>query len=309
MRAWLLQKSGDRHPGEILREYLEKGEHLIVPGVFNPLVGIMARRTGFKAIYISGAAFSASLGLPDLGLFTLSELVEFTSSVVKASGLPAIVDADTGFGEALNVVRTVRELESAGAAAIQLEDQVLPKKCGHLSGKRLVPTEEMVQKIKAAKAVSKHSLIIARTDARGVYGMEEALQRARAYVEAGADIIFPEALTSQEEFATFARELNGVPLLANMTEFGKTPYIPAKTFFELGYQIVIFPVTTLRIALKAVQNALTTLKESGTQQSILDQMLTRQELYDLINYYDYETFDQQLTKETPKSESHEQQYS
>ncbi len=306
MGAWLLQKTADKHPGDVLREYLSNGDHLIVPGVFNPLTGIMAYREGFKAIYISGAAFSASLGLPDLGLFTLSELVDFTASVVKASGLPAIVDADTGFGEALNVVRTVRELEWAGAAAIQLEDQVLPKKCGHLSGKRLVPSYEMVQKIKAAKSVAKHTLIIARTDARGVYGMKEALERAKAYVEAGADIIFPEALTTEEEFAEFARELKGVPLLANMTEFGKTPYIPASKFFELGYQIVIFPVTTLRMALKAVQTALTTIKEMGTQQSILDQMLTRKDLYEIINYYDYESFDQKLTQETLKLESHEQ---
>ncbi|NPA34549.1 MAG: methylisocitrate lyase [Chlorobi bacterium] len=289
-----------------MKEYIKNGEHLVVPGVFNPLTGIMARRKGFKAIYISGAAFSASLGLPDLGLFTLTELVDFTASVVKTSGLPAIVDADTGFGEALNVVRTVRELEWAGAAAIQLEDQVLPKKCGHLSGKRLVPTHEMVQKIKAAKSVARHTLIIARTDARGVYGMKEALDRAKAYVEAGADIIFPEALTSEEEFAGFSKELHGVPLLANMTEFGKTPYIPAHRFFELGYQIVIFPVTTLRMALKSVQTALTTIKEKGTQQSILDQMLTRKELYELIDYYDYESFDQKLTQETSKLESHEQ---
>jgi len=238
------------------------------------------------------------LGLPDLGVFTLDELVKFTKYITDAVDIPVIVDTDTGFGETLNVVRTVREFEAIGASAIQIEDQELPKKCGHLSGKHVVSADEMVKKIRAAVEARRDEnfLIIARTDARGVYGIDEAIWRAQAYVEAGADVIFPEALESREEFERFAREVK-VPLLANMTEFGKTPYITAKEFEEMGYKIVIFPVTTFRVAMKAVRDALIELKEKGTQKGLLDKMITRQEQYEVIHYWDYENWDKELNEE------------
>ena len=284
--SWLVSQTADGNSVEALRKMLSSGDTVVAPGTFNALVALAARRAGFTAGYFSGAAFSASLGLPDVGLFTLDELTTAVRWVVRASGLPLIVDGDTGFGEALNVARTIRELEAAGAAAVHLEDQEMPKRCGHLDGKTLVSPSSMVEKVRAAVAARQCLLVIARTDARGVEGLDAAVARARLYKEAGADVIFPEGLESEAEFLSFAQQVDGM-LLANMTEFGKTPYISAERFRELGYQIVIFPVTTLRVAVHAVEGVLAEIKEKGTQAAWLDRMQTREELYDLIEYDRY----------------------
>ncbi|WP_069806400.1 methylisocitrate lyase [Vulcanisaeta thermophila] len=299
MQSVLLRRD-KRDPREVrawFRERLSKPGIVIAPGAFDAFVALMIQQLGFEAVYVSGAAFSSSLGLPDLGVFTLEELARFTKYITDAVDIPVIVDTDTGFGETLNVVRTVREFESIGAAAIHIEDQELPKKCGHLSGKHVIPADEMVKKIRAAVEARRDEnfLIIARTDARGVYGLEEAIWRAQAYVEAGADVIFPEALESKEEFERFAREVKA-PLLANMTEFGKSPYLTAKEFEEMGYKIVIFPVTTFRVAMKAVRDALIELKEKGTQRDLLSRMLSRQEQYEVIHYWEYEEWDKELNE-------------
>ncbi len=295
MGAWLLQPSPEEPPGAVLRRLLHSEPVVVAPGVFSPLAAVVARRLGFSALYVSGAGFSASLALPDLGVFTLTELAGFVRGVYRACGLPLVVDADTGFGEALNVVAAVRELEWAGAAAVQLEDQPLPKRCGHLSGKSVVPPEEMARKVAAAASARRHTLIVARTDARAVEGLEGAVRRARLYREAGADVIFPEALESEEEFAEFARRVGGL-LLANMTEFGRSPSLPARRLGELGYRLVIFPVTALRAAMKAAEDVLRVLREEGTQAGVLDRLQTRVELYERIGYHDYEEWDADLAR-------------
>jgi len=279
-------------PGRRLHQAWERST-LAVPGVFNALVGRMAERLGFQAIYLSGAALSASLAVPDVGLVTLTEFVDAARAITSATQIPLICDADTGFGEALNVERTIRSLEAAGVAGLHLEDQQLPKRCGHLSGKQLVDAQVMIAKLRAAAAARRDTdfVLIARTDARGVLGFEEAVRRAHLYVEAGADMIFPEALESPEEFATFARALHPVPLLANMTEFGKSPILDRKELGELGYRIVLYPVTTLRVALKAVQTALLEIVAKGHQRDQLHHMLTRAQLYELLDYADYEERD------------------
>lgn len=294
--TWLT--NDDRHavpPGERLAELWRRKEILVVPGAHNALAAIQARRAGFEAIYLSGAALSASLGLADLGIVSLEELCLFARAICRAAGLPLIADGDTGFGGVLNVMRTVRELEDAGAAAIQLEDQVLPKKCGHLNDKRLVPAEEMAAKIEAAVEARRHLKIIARTDAAAVEGIDAAIARARLYRAAGADMIFPEALTTAEMFRHFAREIDG-PLLANMTEFGRTPYFTAKQFEEFGYRIVIFPVSSLRVSAKAVEDLYTSIKRDGSAESMLDRMQTRAELYETIGYSDYEALDSAIAR-------------
>ncbi len=277
-------------PGDELRRLMSGDGAIPVAGVFNPLSALIAEQVGFRALYFSGAAFSASLGIPDIGLFTLDELTTAVRWVRRATTLPLIVDADTGFGEAVNVYRTVKDLEAAGAAAIQVEDQVMPKRCGHLDGKQIVSAEEFVVKIRAATEARRSSLIIARTDSKAVYGMDEAVRRGRTYLEAGADIIFPEALESEDEFGEYARLIDA-PLLANMTEFGRTPYLTVEKFGELGYKLVIFPVTALRVAAKAMEGALSETLSLGTQRSLLSDMQTRAELYELICYSDYERMD------------------
>jgi methylisocitrate lyase len=291
----LNKNEGNENHALRLKELLDTGETLSVPGAFNPLTAMIAKKVGFDALYFSGAAFSASLGIPDLGIFTLDELTDSVRWMVRAAGLPLIVDADTGFGESLNVIRTARELESAGAAAIQIEDQVLPKRCGHLEGKQVVSPDAFAEKIAAAVHARRDMLIIARTDSRAIYGMDDAIQRGKLCRQAGADIIFPEAMQSEEEFETFAKEVGG-PMLANMTEFGKTPYMSVEKFRELGYNIVIFPVTTLRVAAKAAENVLIEIREKGTQVEWLDRMQTRRELYDTIGYDEYEETDRKLSK-------------
>ena len=273
-----------------------------MPGVFNALVARMAERLGFQAVYLSGAALSASTGLPDVGLVTLNEFVEEARRITQASSLPLICDSDTGFGEALNVERTVKLFESAGVAAIHLEDQQLPKRCGHLSGKSLVEPAAMAAKIRAAVAARRDAdfMIIARTDARGVTGFDDAVARAKRYLAAGADMIFPEALESKEEFADFAGAVPG-PLIANNTEFGKSPNLDVSTFASLGYRLVLFPVTAFRSALKAAQQTLADIAAKGHQRDRMPEMLTRAELYELLDYTGYEARDRKYFGDRGKS--------
>ena len=276
-----------------LRELIAK-QTIVLPGAFNALTAMQVERAGFPAVYISGAALSAARGLPDIGLLSMSEVVADSAWIARAVAIPALADADTGFGPPLTVMRAVQEFEGAGLAGIQLEDQENPKKCGHLPGKRVIPAADMAAKIRAATAARRDPdfLIVARTDARAVEGLDAALQRAWAYVQAGADAIFPEALESPEEFRAFAQGLTQrgahVPLVANMTEFGKTPYLTAGEFEDLGYRLVLFPVTALRMAAKTIEDMLHELKSFGTQRSLLGSMQTRQQLYDLLRYAEYE---------------------
>lgn len=278
-------------PGQRLRQAWQQ-ETIAIPGVFNALVAKMAERLGFKAVYLSGGALSAAYGVPDVGLLTLSEFAHEARSIAQATTLPLVCDADTGFGEALNVERTVRLLENAGAAGLHLEDQQMPKRCGHLSGKSLVDAETMAAKIRAAAAARRDPgcVIIARTDARGVTGFDDAVRRAKMYLAAGADAIFPEALESADEFRAFAQAVPA-PLLANNTEFGKSPNLDLATFAGLGYRMVLFPLTAFRAALKSAEDTLRDIQKVGHQRGRLSQMLTRAELYDLLGYADYEARD------------------
>jgi methylisocitrate lyase len=287
-----MQPPDDRSPGRRLRAAWA-AEPLQVPGVFCPLVARLAERLGFRAVYLSGAALSATAAVPDVGLLTLTEFVEAARGMVAATSLPVLCDADTGFGEALNVERTVRQFEAAGVAGIHLEDQQMPKRCGHLSGKHLVNAEEMAAKVRAAAAARRDPdfVLVARTDARGVTGFDDAVRRARLYVAAGADAIFPEALQSAEEFAAFAKALAPVPLLANMTEFGKSEILDFAVLAGMGYRLVIYPVTALRAALRAAQAVLQEVRSRGHQRDRIPDMLTRQELYDLLDYAGYEARD------------------
>ena len=284
-------------PGALLREAVADGA-IQAPGAPNALIGKLIEEMGFSAMYLSGAAFSAGvLGLPDIGLFSLTELVQQVSYLTARVTIPVIVDADTGFGDTANVERTIVELERAGAAAIQLEDQELPKRCGHLSGKTLVSTEAMCAKLRAAVSArsDESTVILARTDARGVENFDAAVKRARQYIAAGADWIFPEALATREEIQAFAKAVN-VPLVANMTEFGKSPLLDFSELEEIGYRVVLYPVTLLRVAMKAVESTLALLAADGTQRELLDLMQTRQELYDLLEYDSYEERDREYFK-------------
>ena len=291
---WMLDGALQNYPQQ-LQGLVERAGPLAAPGVYNPMAALMARDVGFDALYFSGAAFSAGLGIPDIGIFTLDQLTQAVRDVVRASGLPLIVDADTGFGEPISILKTVRDLEDAGAAAIQIEDQVMPKRCGHLEGKTVVPAEDFVQKLRAAAYARRDALIVARTDSKAIYGMAEAIRRGLMYLDAGADIIFPEALETPEEFRTYADAVGGT-LLANMTEFGKTPYLSADQFYALGYKIVIFPVTAMRVAAKATEMALRELYAKGTQAGLLENMQTRAELYRLIEYDRYTEIDSRFSE-------------
>lgn len=259
----------------------------MLPGAINALTARAIERAGFEAIYLSGAVLAnATLGVPDIGLTTLSEAVHHAARCAAVTNLPIITDADTGFGGPDNAARAVVEFEQAGLCGLHLEDQEFPKRCGHLAGKRLVPRDEFVEKVAAAAGArrDRNFMIIARTDARGVTSYDDAVERAHAALRAGADAIFPEALGSREEFERFARDVPA-PLLANMTEFGKTPCLSVDEFAALGYRMVIFPVTLMRIAMKAVTEALSELKAAGTQRRLLDRMQTRAELYELLDYH------------------------
>jgi len=268
-----------------LRELIAKAA-VMLPGVPNAAMARQAERAGFEAVYVSGAGMAnATAGVPDIGLLSMTEVVTLAGYVANAVTIPVIVDADTGFGGAENAARTIRELESAGLAGCHIEDQEFPKRCGHLAGKSIVDVEEMVGKIKAAVGARRdpNFVIIARTDARSIEGFDRAVERAHEYLVAGADAIFPEALQTAEEFRDFAKEID-VPLLANMTEFGKSPGLTFEQLADFGYRMVIFPQSAFRVAMKATENFFAALKKTGTQSDWLDKMQTRQELYDLLGY-------------------------
>ena len=277
--------------GQRFRALLEAGGILAIPGAHNGMAALQAKAAGFQAIYLSGAAMTASMGLPDLGIITVDEVAFFIRQVVRASGLPVLVDGDTGYGEALNVMHMVRTFEDAGAGAVHIEDQLLPKKCGHLNDKKLADARDMAAKVAAAAKARRHLYLIARTDAVASEGLDAAVDRARLYLEAGADAIFPEALTTPEMFREFARRLPGVPLLANMTEFGRTPFLTAAEFEAMGYAMVIWPVSSLRVANKAQQRLYAAIRRDGETKAMIGEMQTRAELYDLIGLKDYEALD------------------
>jgi methylisocitrate lyase len=267
-----------------LRRLLEGPGIVMAPGAHDALTARLIEQAGFSACYMTGAGtVGALLGLPDVGLITMTEMVTNARYITRSLSIPLISDADTGYGNAINVMRTVREYEAAGVAGIHLEDQIFPKKCGHMEGKALISLEEMAGKIRAACEARQDPdfVIIARTDSRAVEGVEAAVRRARAYREAGADVIFPEAPQSRDELAHFAREIGGL-LLANMTEFGKTPLVPAAELERMGYRLVIYPVTGLRVAHRAMQELFAQIKQTGSQEAWLDRMAHRRELYELV---------------------------
>jgi methylisocitrate lyase len=288
--------------GQRFRDLLARPQILQLPGAYNGLSAAQARDAGLEAVYLSGAAMSASMGLPDLGVTTVDEVGFFIRQVARASGLPVLVDGDTGFGEALNVMHMVRSFEDNGAAAVHIEDQLLPKKCGHLNDKKLADARDIAAKIAAAVKARRHLFVIARTDAAASEGMDGAVARARMYLEAGADAIFPEALVSAEMFREFARRVDA-PLLANMTEFGRTPFFTAAEFEAMGYRMVIWPVSALRVAGKAHAALYEAIRRDGGTQAMLPAMQTRAELYETIGYHDYEALDATIAKsavpETP----------
>jgi methylisocitrate lyase len=286
----------DQPAGIRFRQLLQRPGILQMPGTHNGMAALQARDAGFSAVYLSGAAMTASMGLPDLGIITVDEVAFFIRQVSRASGLPVLADGDTGYGEALNVMNMVRTFEDAGAAAVHIEDQLLPKKCGHLNDKKLAAAHDMAAKVAAAAKARRHLYVIARTDAAASEGMDGAVARAKLYLEAGADAIFPEAMISQEMFAEFARRVPDVPLMANMTEFGMTPFITASEFQAMGYRMVIWPVSSLRVANKAQQNLFAALKRDGGTHKMIDQMQTRAELYAAIGLHDYEALDASIVQ-------------
>ena len=274
------------------RAGLASGRLLRMPGAFSPLVAMAVEDAGFEGVYISGAAMSADLGLPDVGLTTLSEVAGRGAQIARSTSLPTLIDADTGFGEAMNVARTIQALEDAGVSGCHLEDQVNPKRCGHLDNKTLVPESEMVRRIAAAVRARRDPgfVLCARTDARGPEGLDAAIRRAERYVDAGADMVFPEALADEREFAAFRQAID-VPLLANMTEFGKSPLLGAPALESLGVNVVIYPVTTLRLAMGAVEEGLRAIAGEGTQEGLVPRMQTRARLYELLGYAEYTALD------------------
>lgn len=282
--------------GVRFRALLERPQILRMPGTHNGIAALQAARAGFEALYLSGAAMSSSMGLPDLGVITVDEVCFFIRQVARASGLPVLVDGDTGYGEALNVMHMVRSFEEAGAGAVHIEDQILPKKCGHLNNKKLADAHDMAAKVAAAAKARRDLVIVARTDAAASEGIDGAVARARLYLQAGADAIFPEALTNAEMFKAFAKAMPGVKLLANMTEFGRTPFFTAREFEAMGYRMVIWPVSALRAANKAQERVFAALQKDGGTQKVVDQMQTRQELYDTIGYHEYEALDASIVK-------------
>ncbi len=281
--------------GERFRALLSRPGILQLPGAQNGMAALQAKAAGFEALYLSGAAMTAQMGLPDLGVITVDEVCFFIRQVTRAAALPVLVDGDTGYGEALNVMHMVRCFEDAGAAAVHIEDQLLPKKCGHLNDKKLADAQEMAAKVAAAARARRHLFIIARTDAAASEGIDGAVARAKLYLEAGADAIFPEALTTAEMFRDFARRVQA-PLLANMTEFGRTPFFTAAEFAAMGYKMVIWPVSSLRVANKAQAELYAAIRRDGGTQNMLDRMQTRAELYETIGYHEYEALDASLVR-------------
>jgi methylisocitrate lyase len=277
--------------GSRFRALLKRPQILRLPGAHNGMAALQAKAAGFEALYLSGAAMTASMGLPDLGIITVDEVSFFIRQIARAAGLPLLVDGDTGYGEALNVMHMVRTFEGAGAGAVHLEDQLLPKKCGHLNDKKLADAHDMAAKVAAAAKARRDLVIVARTDAAASEGLDGAVARARLYRQAGADAIFPEALNTADMFRAFAERMPGVPLLANMTEFGKTPFFTASEFEAMGYRMVIWPVSSLRVANKAQQKLYAAIAKDGGAQNAVNDMQTRAELYDLIGLHDYEALD------------------
>jgi len=281
--------------GERFRALLGRPGILELPGAHNGMAALQAKAAGFQALYLSGAAMSAQMGLPDLGVITVDEVCFFIRQIARASALPVLVDGDTGYGEALNVMHMVRCFEDSGAAAVHIEDQLLPKKCGHLNDKKLADPHDMAAKIAAAVRARRHLFVIARTDAAASEGMDGAVARARLYLQAGADAIFPEALTSAEMFRAFAERAKA-PLLANMTEFGRTPFFTAREFEQMGYKMVIWPVSSLRVANKAQAELYTAIRRHGSTESMIERMQTRAELYEMIGYHAYEALDASIVQ-------------
>jgi len=282
--------------GSRFRALLERPGILQMPGTHNGQAALQAKQAGFEAVYLSGAAMSASMGLPDLGVITVDEVCFFIRQVVRASGLPLLVDGDTGYGEALNVMHMVRAFEEAGAGAVHIEDQLLPKKCGHLNDKKLADAHDMAAKVAAARKARRDLVIIARTDAAASEGIDGAVARAKRYLDAGADAIFPEALTTAEMFRAFAKAMPGVKLLANMTEFGRTPFFTASEFEAMGYRMVIWPVSAFRVANKAQAKLYAAIKRDGGTQNMVGEMQTRAELYATIGYHEYEALDASIVQ-------------
>ncbi len=284
----------DRPAGVRFRELLDRGGILQLPGAHNGQAALQAKAASFEALYLSGAAMTASMGLPDLGIITVDEVCFFIRQLARSSGLPLLVDGDTGYGEALNVMHMVRAFEDAGAGAVHIEDQLLPKKCGHLNDKKLADAHDMAAKVAAAAKARRHLTIIARTDAAASEGLDGAVARANLYMEAGADAIFPEALHTAEMFRAFAAAMPGVKLLANMTEFGRTPFFTAAEFEAMGYAMVIWPVSSLRVANKAQEELYAAIARDDGAQNMVDRMQTRAELYKTIDYAGYEALDSSI---------------
>ncbi len=282
--------------GVRFRALLERPGILQMPGTHNGLAALQAKQAGFEALYLSGAGMSASMGLPDLGVINVDEVCFFIRQVARASGLPLLVDGDTGYGEALNVMHMVRAFEEAGAGAVHIEDQLLPKKCGHLNDKKLADARDMAAKVAAARKARRDLVIIARTDAAASEGIDGAVARAKRYLEAGADAIFPEALTNAEMFRAFAQAMPDVKLLATMTEFGRTPFFTASEFEAMGYRMVIWPVSAFRVANKAQAKLYAAIKRDGGTQTVIGEMQTRAELYATIGYHDYEALDASIVQ-------------
>jgi len=282
--------------GRRFRELLKQPGILQLPGAHNGMAALQAKAAGFDALYLSGAAMTASMGLPDLGIIAVDEVAFFVRQIVRAAGLPLLVDADTGYGEALNVMHATRVFEDAGAGALHLEDQILPKKCGHLNDKKIADAHDMAAKVAAAAKARRDLVIVARTDAAASEGLDGAIARAKLYIEAGADAIFPEALNTAEMFRAFAERMPGVPLLANMTEFGKTPFFTAAEFEAMGYAMVIWPVSSLRMANKAQADLYAAISRDGGTHKVVERMQTRAELYATIGLHDYEALDSSIVQ-------------
>ncbi len=293
--TYLVAADLPREPaGDRLRALLARPGIVQMPGAHNGMAALQAKAAGFEALYLSGAAMTASMGLPDLGVITVDEVCFFIRQLARSSALPVLVDGDTGYGEALNAMHMVRSFEDAGAAAVHVEDQLLPKKCGHLNDKKLADPRDMAAKVAACAKARRHLMVLARTDAAASEGLDGAVARAQLYLEAGADAIFPEALHDAEMFREFARRLPGVPLLANMTEFGRTPFFTAAEFEQMGYRLVIWPVSSLRVSARASEQLYAAIRRDGGTQNQIDAMQTRKELYTAIDYHGYEALDASL---------------
>lgn len=292
--TWILEnpRSQQQLASDFMK-HVKADKALAVVGAHDGMSALLAKKSGFNHLYLSGGALSASKGLPDIGLLTLDDVVSRAKEIIRASNLPLLVDIDNGFGEPLNVSRTCFEMAEARVAAVQIEDQQIPKKCGHLNGKKLIPEDEMVKKIQMIKQVTPEMVIVARSDAYAVEGMEGMLKRLTAYKKAGADILFPEAMASREDFKTVRKHID-IPVLANMTEFGKTDYINLDTFSNIGIDLVIFPVTSLRAAAYNTEIAYQTIKVTGSQEIILDQLQSRKDLYEVLRLREYEEMDSNI---------------